>query len=169
MGPDPPFQGCFAWVQPVKTAHQQWKRCLSCMPSAADVKHGGDVGLAAQAAANRGTRPNGLSPPLRGDQVHLDSPSKPITLGCDHNPFLCSRNEQISACGGIRLTQSDDGSFVGRFRSLLLPSADNAFAAPTPGQTARQRVLRVRPAAAEPDPEAVDGCLVWSCCSPGYA
>ena len=71
-------------------------------------------------------------------------PPHQSTLGCDHNPLLCSRNEQISACGSIRLTEmSDAGSFFGRFRSPLLQSADNASAAPIPGQTARQRVLKV--------------------------
>jgi len=37
-------------------------------------QHGGNVGLAAKAAATRGSRPNGLSPPLRGIEVHMDSP-----------------------------------------------------------------------------------------------
>ena len=151
-------------------AHHQWKRFLSCMPAAADGNHGGDVGLAAQAAATRGSRPYGLSPPLRGDRGPLGLSPHQSTLGCDHNPLLCIKNEQISACGGIRLTEtSDAGSFVGRFRSPLLQSANNASAAPIPGQTARQRVLKVRPAEADQDPEAVDGCLVCSCCSLGYA
>ena len=71
---------------------------------------------------------------------------------------------------GLRLTEmSDAGSFVGRFRSLLLQSTDNASATPIPGQTAIQRVLKVRPAEADQDPEAVDGCLVCSCFSLGYA
>ena len=67
-----------------------------------------------------------------------------------------------SAPAGAFLTEmSDAGSFVGRFRSLLLQSADNASAALIPGQTARQRVLKVRPAEADQDPEAVDdnSCL----------
>ena len=38
------------------------------MPAAVDELHGGDVGLAAKAAATRGSRPYGLSPPLRGDR-----------------------------------------------------------------------------------------------------
>ena len=38
------------------------------MPAALDEMHGGDVGLAAKAAATRGSRPYGLSPPLRGDR-----------------------------------------------------------------------------------------------------
>jgi hypothetical protein len=97
-------------------------------------------------------------------------PPHQSTLGCDHNPLLCSRNEQISACRGAFLTETREaGWFVGRFRSPLLQSADNASAALIPGQTARQRVLKVRPAEADQDPEAVDGCLVCSCCSPGYA
>ena len=72
--------------------------------------------------------------------------------------------------GGIRLTEMSDARlFVGRFRSLLLPSADNASAGPIPGQTAKQRVLKVRPAEADQDPEAMDECLVWSCCCPDYS
>ena len=38
------------------------------MPAAVDELHGGDVGLAAKAAATRGSRPYGLSPPLRGNR-----------------------------------------------------------------------------------------------------
>ena len=38
------------------------------MPAAVDELHGGDVGLAAKAAATGGSRPYGLSPPLRGDR-----------------------------------------------------------------------------------------------------
>ena len=154
------------------------------MAAAADGNHGGDVGLAAQAAATWGSRPYGLSPPLRGDRGPLGlspplrgdrgplglSPPRQSTLGCDHNPLLCTGNEQISACRGIPLTEmSDAGSFVGKFRSLLLQIADNASAAPTPDQTARQLVLKVRPAEADQAPEEVDGCLVCSCCSPSYA
>ena len=73
----------------MKTAHHQWKRFLSCMPPAADGTHGGDVGLAAQAAATRGLRPNGLSPPLRRDRgplglsLHINQPWVVITtLSC---------------------------------------------------------------------------------------
>ena len=115
----------------------------------------GDRGLRTLPTTQGGSRSTWTLPPHQS------------TLGCDHNPLLCSRKEQISACGGIRLTEtSDAGSFVGRFRSLLLQSADNASAALIPGQKARQRVLKVRPAEADQDPEAVDGCLVCSCCSP---
>ena len=64
----PPFQGWCAPAQFVKPVHQQRKRFLSCMPAAVDELHGGDVGLAAKAAATRGSRPYGLSPPLRGDR-----------------------------------------------------------------------------------------------------
>ena len=60
------------------------------MPPAADGTHGGDVGLAAQAAATRGLRPNGLSPPLRGDRgplglsLHINQPWVVITtLSCE--------------------------------------------------------------------------------------
>ena len=82
----------------------------------------------------------------------------------------CAVGTNKSAPAGAFLTEtSNAGSFLGRFRSLLLQSANNASAAPIPGQTARQRVLKVRPAEADQDPEEVDGCLVCSCCSPGYA
>ena len=54
-------------VRPVKSILEQWKRVLSCMPAAGVGMQGGDVGLAAKAAATRGSRPNGLSPSLRGD------------------------------------------------------------------------------------------------------
>ena len=60
---------------------------MSCMPAAADGNHGGDVGLAAQAAATRGSRTYGLSPPLRGIEVHLDSPPTPIS-DVDHKTRL---------------------------------------------------------------------------------
>ena len=46
------------------------------MPAAVDGLHGGDVGLAAKAAATRGSRPNGLSPSLRGIEVYMDSPPR---------------------------------------------------------------------------------------------
>ena len=116
-----------------------------------------DVSLVGQVFATRESRP-------KDSAVHV-SP-----LGCDHNPLLPSRKEKINARGGIRLTEmSDAGSFVGRFRSLLLQSADNACAGLIPGQTERQRVLKVQPAEADQEPEAVDGCLVCSCCSLGYA
>ena len=75
----PPFQGRCTPNQFVKPVHQQWKRFLSCMPAAVDELHGGDVGLAAKAAATRGSRPYGLSPPLRGIEVHMDSPPKILT------------------------------------------------------------------------------------------
>ena len=127
------------------------------MPAAAEGNHGGDVGLAAQAAATRGSRSYGLSP-------HTNQLWVVITT------LSCAVGTNKSAPAGAFLTETlDAGSFVGRFRSLLLPNADNASAAPIPDQTARQRVLKVRPAEADQDPEAVDGCLVCSCCSPGYA
>ena len=122
-----------------------------------DGNHGGAVGLAAQAAATRGSRPYGLSP-------HTNQLWVVITT------LSCAAGTNKSAPAGAFLTEmSDAGSFVGRFRSLLLQSADNVSVAPIPGQTARQRVLKVRPAEADQDPEAVDGCHVCSCCSPGYA
>ena len=151
-------------------AHHQWKRFLSCMPAAVDGKHGGNVGLAAQADATRGSRPYGLSPPLRGIEVHLDSPPHTNQLWVVITTLSCAAGTNKSAPAGAFLIEtSDAGSFVGRFRSLLPQIADNVSAAPIPGQTARQRVLKVRPAEADQDPEAVDGCLVCSCCSPGYA
>ena len=140
------------------------------MPAAADGNHGGDVGLAAQAAATRGSRPYGLSPPLRGDRGPLGLSLHNNQLWVVITTLSCAAGKNKSAPAGAFLTEmSDAGSFVGRFRSLLLQSADNASAALIPGQTARQLVLKVRPAEADQDPEAVDGCLVCSCCSPSYA
>ena len=140
------------------------------MPAAADGNHGGDVGLAAQAAATRGSRPYGLSPPLRGDRGPLGLSPHTNQLWVVITTLSCAVGTNKSAPAGAFLTEmSDAGSFVGRFRSLLLQSADNASAVLIPGQTARQRVLKVRPAEADQDPEAADGCLVCSCCSLGYA
>ena len=140
------------------------------MPAAADGNHGGAVGLAAQAAATRGSRPYGLSPPLRGDRGPLGLSPHTNQLWVVITTLSCAVGTNKSAPAGAFLTEmSDAGSFVGRFRSLLLQSADNASAALIPGQTARQLVLKVRPAEADQDPEAVDGCLVCSCCSLGYA
>ena len=45
------------------------------------VHHGELVGLAAQAAATRGSRPFGLSPLLRGIEAHVDSPPTASTTG----------------------------------------------------------------------------------------
>ena len=149
-------------------AHHQWKRFLSCMPAAADGNHGGDVGL--EAAATRGSRPYGLSPPLRGDRGPLGLSPHTNQLWVVITTLSCAAGTNKSAPAGAFLIEtSDAGSFVGRFRSLLLQSADNASAALIPDQTARQLVLKVRPAEADQDPEAVDGCLVCSCCSPSYA
>ena len=140
------------------------------MPAAADGNHGGDVGLEAQAAATRGSRPYGLSPPLRGGRGPLGLSPHTNQLWVVITTLSCAVGTNKSAPAGAFLTEmSDAGSFVGRFRSLLLQSADNASAALIPGQTARQLVLKVRPAEADQDPEAVDGCLVCSCCSPSYA
>ena len=59
------------------------------MAPAADEKHGGDVSLAAQTATTRGSRPDGLSPPQRGDRgplglsLHTNQPWVVITtLSC---------------------------------------------------------------------------------------
>ena len=140
------------------------------MPAAADGIDSGDVGLAAQAAATRGSRPYGLSPPLRGDRGPLGLSPHTNQLWVVITTLSCAVGKNKPASAGAFLTEmSDAGSFVGRFRSLLLQSADNASAAPIPDQTARQLVLKVRPAEADQAPEAVDGCLVCSCCSPSYA
>ena len=140
------------------------------MPAAADGNHGGDVGLAAQAAATRGSRPYGLSPPLRGDRGPLGLSPHINQLWVVITTLSRAVGTNKSAPAGAFLTEmSDDGSFVGWFRSLLLQNADNASAALIPGQTVRQRVLKVGPAEADQDLEAVDGCLVCSCCSLGYA
>ena len=127
------------------------------------------MGLAAQAAAIRGSRPYGLSPPFRGDRGPLRLSPHINQLWVAISILSCAVGTNKAASAGAFVTEtSDAGSFVGRCRSLLLQSADNASAAPIPGQTARQRVLKVRLAEADQDPEAVDGCLVCSC-SPGYA
>ena len=139
------------------------------MPAAADGNHGGAVGLAAQAAATRGSRPYGLSPPLRGDRGPLGLSPHTNQLWVVITTLYCAVGTNQRLQWAFLTETRDAGSFVGRFRSLLLQSADNASAALIPGQTARQRVLKVRPAEADQDPEAVDGCPVCSCCSPGYA
>ena len=109
-----------------------WKPWWRCGSGSASGRHQGIEALRTLPTTQGGSRSTWTLPPHQS------------TLGCDHNPLLCSRNEQISASRGIRLTEvSDAGSFVGRFRSLLLQSADNASAALIPGQTARQRVLKV--------------------------
>ena len=65
---------------PVKSVLEQWKRLLSCMPAAVDGLQDGDVGLAAKAAATRGSRLNGY-PIIEGDRgPHGLSPT-PITPG----------------------------------------------------------------------------------------
>ena len=136
------------------------------MPAAADGNHGVDVGLAAQAAATRGSG-YGPSLPLRGDRGPLGLFPHTNQRWVVITTLSCAVGANKSAPAGAFLTEmSDAGSFVGRFRSLLLQSADNASAALIPGQTARQLVLKVRPAEADQAPEAVDGCLVCSCCSP---
>ena len=105
-----------------------------------------------------------------GDRGPLGLPPHANQLWVVITTLSCAVGTNKSAPAGAFLTEmSDAGSFVGRFRSLLLQSADNAYAALIPGQTARQRVLKVRPAEADQDPGAVDGCLVCSCCSPSYA
>ena len=130
---------------------------FNCGSGSASGRHQGIEALRTLPTTQGGSRSTWTLPPHQS------------TLGCDFNPLLCSRNEKAVPAGAFVTETSDAGSFVGRCRSLLLQSADNASAAPIPGQTARQRVLKVRPAEADQDPEAVDGCLVCSCCSPGYA
>ena len=119
---------------------------------------------------HQGIEAYGLSPPLRGDRGPLGLSPYTNQLWVVITTLCCAAGTNKSAPAGAFLTEtSDAGSFVGRFRSPLLQSADNASAAPIPGQTARQHVLKVRPTEADQDPEAVDGCLVCSCCSLGYA
>ena len=140
------------------------------MPAAADGNHGVDMGLAAQAAATRGSRPYGLSLPLRGDRGPLGLFPHTNQLWVVITTLSCAAGTNKSAPAGAFLIETSDAwSFVGRFRSLLPQIADNVSAAQIPGQTVRQRVLKMRPAEADQDPEEVDGCLVCSCCSPGYA
>ena len=61
-----------------RPACRQSEENLWCGLAPADVHHGGLVGLAAKAAATRGSRPNGLSPTLRGIEAHVDSPPTPF-------------------------------------------------------------------------------------------
>ena len=106
----------------------------------------------------------------QGIEVHLDSPSTPIKSGLCSQPSLVEQERTNQRLGGIRLTEmSDAGSSVGRFRSLLLPSADNACAARIPSQTGRQHVFRVRPAEADQDPEAGMDASSAHVFSPSYA
>ncbi len=79
LHPYPPFQGWCTQVESVKAAHQQWKRFLSCMPAAVDELHVGDVGLAAKAAATRGSRPTDSPHHSGGIEVHMDSPPTLLT------------------------------------------------------------------------------------------
>ena len=78
------------------------------MPVAVDVLHGGDVGLAAKAAATRGSRPNGLSPSLGGIEVHMDSPPTPLPLGCEHKPLLAPGQIKSAPAGQQGLTEMSD-------------------------------------------------------------
>ena len=134
-----------------------WKPWWSCGSGSASGRHQGIEALRTLPTTQGDRGPLGLSP-------HTNQLWVVITT------LSCAVGTNKSAPAGAFVTEtSNAGSFVGRFRSLLLQSADNASAAPIPGQTARQRVLKVRPAEADQDPEAVDGCLVCSCCSPGYA
>ena len=108
------------------------------MPAAADGNHGGGVGLAAQAAATWGSRPYGLSPLLRGDRAPLGLSPHTNQLWLVITTLSRAVGTNKSAPAGAFVTEtSNAGSLVGRFRSLLLQSADNASAAPIPGQTAR--------------------------------
>ena len=158
-----------AGVQFVKMAHHQWKRFLSCMPAAADGNHGG-CGSGSASGRHQGIEALRTLPTLRGDRGPLGLFPHTNQLWVVITTLSCAAGTNKSAPAGAFLIEtSDAGSFVGRFRSLLPQIADNVSAAPIPGQTARQRVLKVRPAVADQDPEAVDGCLVYSCCSPGYA
>ena len=134
-----------------------WKPWWRCGSGSASGRHQGIEALR-------------IPPPLRGDRGPLGLSPHTNQLWVVITTLSCAVGTNKSAPAGAFLTEmSDAGSFVGRFRYLLLQSADNASAALIPGQTARQLVLKVRPAEADQDLEAVDGCLVCSCCSPSYA
>ena len=75
---------------------------FSCMPAAADGNHGGDVGLAAQAAVTRGSRPYGLSPPLWGDRGPLGLSLHNNQLWVVITTLSCTAGKNKSApAGGI--------------------------------------------------------------------
>ena len=134
-----------------------WKPWWRCGSGSASGRHQGIEALRTLPNTQGGSRSTWTLPPQQSLWVVITTLS-------------CTAGKNKSAPAGAFLTEmSDAGLFVGRFRSLLLPNAHNASVALIPGQTARQRVLTVRPAEADQDPEAVDGCLVCSCCSLGYA
>ena len=134
-----------------------WKPWCRYGSGSASGRHQGIEALRTLPTTQGGTRLLGLFPHTNQLWVVI------TTLSC------AAGTNKSAPAGAFLIETSDAGSFVGRFRSLLPQIADNVSAAPIPGQTARQRVLKVRPAEADQDPEAVDGCLVYSCCSPGYA
>ena len=98
-------------------AHHQWKRFLCCMPAAADGNHGGDVGLAAQAAATRGSRPYGLSPPLRGDRGPLGLSPHTNQLWVVITTLSCAvgTNKSVPAGAFVLLRRAMPGRLLGDF------------------------------------------------------
>ena len=116
----PPFQGWCAPAQFVKPVHQQRKRFLSCMPAAVDELHSGDVGLAAKAAAIRGSRPYGLSPPLRGDRGPLGLSPHTNQLWIVITTLSCAVGTNKSAPAGafVLLRRAMPGRLLGGFALL---------------------------------------------------
>ena len=78
------------------------------MPAAADGNHGGDVGLAAQAAATRGSRPFGLSPPLRGGRGPLGLCPHINQLWVVITTLSCAVGTNKAAPAGTLLTEPSD-------------------------------------------------------------
>ena len=65
-----------------------WKPWWRCGSGSASGRHLGIEALRTLPTTQGGSRSTWTLPPHQ------------LTLGCDHNPLLCSRNEQISACRG---------------------------------------------------------------------
>lgn len=99
------------------------------------------MGLAAIAAATWGSRPNGLSPPLRGIEVQLDSPPHHSRWGCEFEARLT-----LPVSG-----MSDAWSFVGLLETPPLRNGDNVFAGRIPIQTAEQDAVMERGTRVVPD------------------
>ena len=67
----------------------------------------------------------------------MDSPPRQPPLGCDLKPLSAPGQIKSALAEPSGLKQmSDVYPFVGRLRSLQLPSADTVFVVPIPDQTA---------------------------------
>ena len=90
------------------------------MPAAVHELHGGDVGLAAKAAATRGSRPYGLSPPLRGDRGPLGLSPHTNQLWVVITTLSCAVGTNKSAPAGafVLLRRAMPGRLLGDFALL---------------------------------------------------